>query len=113
MKKILLLSIALISSLDAFGGLAAARSAAQLIGRTQRQQIRNLNYTETPWAKIARAKQERLMQEQRALERKNCPFERANHPCYGFIDRVKFLGYCFSGALAVAGVSDLIDHIIG
>lgn len=113
MKKILLLSLALISFLDAFGGLVAARSAAQLIGRTQRQQIRSFNSTENPWAKIARAKEERLIKEQRDLERKNCPFERANDHCYGFIDRVKFLGYCFSGALAVAGVSDLIDHIVG
>jgi hypothetical protein len=114
MKKTLLLSIALISSLDAFGGLvAAARNAARLIGRNQRQQIKKLNYTESPWTKIARAKEERLATEQRLLDQKNCPFERASHPNYSFIDRVKFLGYCFSGALAVAGTSDLIDHIIG
>lgn len=113
MKKTLLLSIALISSLDAFGGLPAARNAARLIRGTQIQQIRNLNYTESAWSKIARATKERLEREKRYLEIKNCPFERANHPDYSFIDRVKFLGYCFSGALAVAGTSDLIDHIIG
>lgn len=111
MKKTLLLSIALISSLDAFGGLVAARNAARLIGRTQ--EIKNLNYAESPWTKIARAKEERLATEERRLYMKKCPFGRAEHPCYSLIDRVKFLGYCFSGALAVAGTSDLIDHIIG
>lgn len=111
MKKTLLLSIALISSLDAFGvGLAAARNAARLIGQ---QQIKNLNYTKSPWAEIAEAKKKRLATEERRLYMKKCPFGRAEHPCYSLIDRVKFLGYCFSGALAVAGTSDLIDHIIG